>query len=83
MGIFKANLETIQQHNREYEDGKHTYYMGLNEMSDWTLQEFQNRNTWRPSRTHGNHGTKLIYDATNNDSVPISIDYRDEVKYLA
>ena len=40
-------MEKIQQHNKEYDEGKHTWYMGVNSLSDWTPEEFMNRNKLR------------------------------------
>ena len=83
MGIFKTNWETIRQHNQEYEEGKQTYSMGLNSMSDWTTHEFRSRNTYRRSQRHGNGPTMLTYDATSSDSVPSSVNWTAEVrKYI-
>ena len=79
MGVFKTNWETIRQHNQEYEEGKHTYTMGLNSMSDWTLQEFRSRNTFRRPQKHSNYPTMVVYDATSSDSVPSSVNWTAEV----
>ena len=32
--IWEENIEKIQRHNLEYDLGKHTYTMGINEYSD-------------------------------------------------
>ena len=29
-GVFKNNLEIIEQHNQEYQKGRHTYRLGAN-----------------------------------------------------
>nr|AWM96389.1 cathepsin L2 [Dugesia japonica] len=39
--IWENNLKFIQQHNVEYDLGKHTYYLGLNEFADMTHEEFK------------------------------------------
>ena len=80
MGVFKANLEAIRQHNQEYDEGKHTYTMGLNSMADWTIQEFNSRNTYRRSQRYGNDQTKFTYDVTNNDALPLSVNWTEQVK---
>ena len=46
--IFKSNLALIHQHNAEYNEGKQTYYMGVNSFSDLTHEEFMHKyNTYR------------------------------------
>ena len=45
-------MEIIQQHNQEYDEGKHTWYMGINSLADWTPQEFMNRNNLRIPQTN-------------------------------
>jgi len=38
--IWEEEMEMVEEHNREAEEGEHTYTLGENEFSDWTLQEF-------------------------------------------
>jgi len=38
--IWTEEMEMVEEHNNEVEEGKHTYTLGENEFSDWTLQEF-------------------------------------------
>jgi len=38
--IFKANLQFIYTHNQEYEQGLHTFTVGLNAFADLTSEEF-------------------------------------------
>jgi cathepsin L len=38
--IFKSNLDFIQQHNQEYEQGMHTFTVGINQFVDLTAEEF-------------------------------------------
>ena len=37
---FENNLKIIGQHNKEYKEGIHSYYMGVNFFSDLTQKEF-------------------------------------------
>ncbi|XP_053156905.1 procathepsin L-like [Hemicordylus capensis] len=41
--IWEENLAMVKQHNREAVLGKHTYRMGMNQFSDWTDEEFDQR----------------------------------------
>ncbi|CAH0545773.1 unnamed protein product [Brassicogethes aeneus] len=38
--IFSDNLEKIEQHNAEFEQGLITYKQGVNQFADWTEEEF-------------------------------------------
>jgi len=38
--IWAEEMEMVEEHNKEAEEGLHTYTLGENEFSDWTLQEF-------------------------------------------
>ena len=39
--VFKQNLAFIRQHNADYEQGKHTYTVGMNHMGDMTNDEYK------------------------------------------
>jgi len=39
--IFEANLQKIQAHNAEYQAGKVSWYMAVNQFADWSQEEFQ------------------------------------------
>ncbi|ENN75478.1 cathepsin L-like proteinase [Dendroctonus ponderosae] len=40
--VFKNNLEMIRKHNLEFEQGKTSWKMGVNQFSDLTEEEFKN-----------------------------------------
>lgn len=44
LGVFHSNLKTIEKHNQEYNEGKHTWHMGVNHLADLTHEEFMIRN---------------------------------------
>ncbi|XP_032094238.1 protein CTLA-2-alpha-like isoform X2 [Thamnophis elegans] len=33
--IWEKNRQMIEKHNREADEGKHSYWLGLNDFSDW------------------------------------------------
>merc|ERR1711962_1260967 len=43
--IFAANLERIEKHNAEHAEGKHTYWLGINQFADLTNAEFVDLHT--------------------------------------
>lgn len=47
--IFRANVQKIKQHNERYNQGIETFYMGINQFTDLTSQEFKDTYlTYRP-----------------------------------
>merc|ERR1712240_873869 len=43
--IFAANLKRIEKHNAEHAEGKHSYWLGVNQFADLTNDEFVNLHT--------------------------------------
>merc|ERR1712121_29726 len=43
--IFAANLKRIEQHNAEHAQGKHSYWLGVNQFADLTNDEFVDLHT--------------------------------------
>merc|ERR1712168_725075 len=63
----------INKHNAEYDQGKHTWFMGENEFMDWTQEELDNRNGW----------TAGHFPTTNSVYTPVgvtadSVDWREQ-----
>jgi len=40
--IFRENRRIVNAHNKRYKNGLETFYLGLNNMADLTLKEFEN-----------------------------------------
>ncbi|XP_064645050.1 cathepsin L-like [Lineus longissimus] len=40
--IFKENVAHVQKHNLQADMGMHTYWLGINEYTDWSHEEFVN-----------------------------------------
>nr|XP_044999916.1 procathepsin L-like isoform X2 [Jaculus jaculus] len=38
--VWEKNMKIIEQHNKEYREGKHSYTLGMNAFGDMTLQEY-------------------------------------------
>jgi cathepsin L len=38
---FKENLARVESHNEEYNNGVHSFYLGMNQFGDWTNQEYR------------------------------------------
>lgn len=56
--VFQKNLEMIEKHNAEFEQGNKTYTLGVNFYADWTFDEFK----------HTYLGTKLSLAMKKNMS---------------
>jgi len=64
----------INKHNAEYDQGKHTWFMGENAFLDWTEEEFNVRNGYRAGmiRTDGE------FFVPSGEAAPDKKDWRDE-----
>jgi len=67
-------IALINNHNAEYDQGKHTWFMGENAFLDWTEEEFNIRNGYRAGmiKTSGE-----VFVPSGN-AVPDKKDWRDE-----
>jgi len=71
-GIWESNIEYIEKHNAEADQGMHTYWMGENQFTDMTNAEFrfQMNGYIMQNRTNGN-----VFDTILGDN-PTSMDWR-------
>ena len=73
--IWEENLKYIQKHNLEYDLGKHTYYLGLNEYAVLTNEEFRVKFLGTRLRNMTKQGSSFM--APENVKVlPPSVDWR-------
>merc|ERR1711974_69378 len=70
--IFAANLEWIEKHNAEHLEGKHSYWLGVNQFADLTNDEFVDLHTGFAAVPTGLETADLSYMAA-----PSSYDWRD------
>nr|AHW80377.1 cathepsin L protease [Cerebratulus lacteus] len=71
--IFHNNLRIIQKHNVEADLGQHTYWMGVNEYSDWTSTEFRN---YMNGYKRSNVTSGSTFMPASYIKVPASVDWR-------
>jgi hypothetical protein len=77
--IFQKNLELIEQHNREYAMGMHSYTLGVNTFADWTLDEFRSLFGTRLNQTKFRQGSSgQFLRLPKNIQLPDSVDWRHE-----
>merc|ERR1711990_950453 len=70
--IFSANLERIEKHNAEHAEGKHSYWLGVNQFADLTNDEFVDLHTGLVAVPTGHKTANLSHIAA-----PSSYDWRD------
>merc|ERR1711962_1213219 len=70
--IFAANLERIEKHNAEHAEGKHTYWLGVNQFADLTNAEFVDLHTGYSAVTSSMETADLSMAAPLE-----SVDWRD------
>merc|ERR1712121_569207 len=70
--IFAANLERIEKHNAEHAEGKHSYWLGVNQFADLTNEEFVDLHTGLIAAPTGQETADLSYMAA-----PSSYDWRE------
>ena len=76
--IWEQNLNYIRQHNIEYDLGKHTYYLGLNEFADMTFEEF--REIYLGTKPMVDNSTSTLFlPPKNAGDLPKSVDWRKKV----
>ncbi|KAL3999029.1 Papain cysteine protease family protein [Acanthocheilonema viteae] len=78
---FVQNVKMIDEHNRRYTEGKETYKLALNEMSDWTGEEKERLRGYVLNRTGGVEANmSQILKQKAHKIIPDSFDYRSIIK---
>ncbi|ELT95681.1 hypothetical protein CAPTEDRAFT_173171 [Capitella teleta] len=72
--LWEGNLRHISMHNVKHDLGKHSFSMGINELSDLTPSEYRQRLGLRPALGERT-GKKFVY---NGEKVPEHVDWRDK-----
>ena len=68
--LFEGNKRKVVLHNAEYRAGRQTWWMALNELADWTPEEFATLRSHKYAPTTA--PTVTYANVTNN---PASIDW--------
>jgi len=72
---FKANLDVIEAHNANYDQGLVTWYMAVNEFSDLTPEEFRSQYLSTTPLNSTNRLTTRVHQSVL--AIPDSIDWRN------
>jgi len=88
MKVWMENRAAIEKHNEEFDQGVHTFQLGLNEFSDLSSHEFSMMNGYRPSSEEKKNEANVTLSVRSlpHRSLPHSVDWRKkgavtEVKY--
>jgi len=57
--VFESNMKIIDEHNKGYKEGRYSWFMGINQFTDMTRDEFSKRNNLRISNAPK---TELVYE---------------------
>lgn len=72
---FEATLKDVLEHNGRYREGKHTWFLAVNEFSDWSYEEFRLR---RGLKKHRPSQHPIVQLAASSQANPESIDWREQ-----
>jgi len=76
--IWEQSRNIVQSHNREHEEGKHSFAMGMNEFSDMTDEEFNSRLMKKGLIKDAMKDIKRVeYEPEKMTPIPRHWDYRD------
>jgi len=74
-GVWEKHLQVISEHNREADEGKHTYWLGSNEYADMPNEEFVRvMNGFKPA-PHRREGATFL-PPSNVGDLPDTVDWR-------
>merc|ERR1719187_1249914 len=73
--VYESNVAIINKHNMEYDQGKYSYYLGVNDLADWTHEEFAARNSLRIPE---NRSAPAFIRNGNPLTAPDAIDWREK-----
>ncbi|XP_053159328.1 procathepsin L-like isoform X2 [Hemicordylus capensis] len=77
--IWEKNLAMVEQHNREEALGEHTYRMGMNQFSDWTDEEFNERmSCFNPDLAEETGENETIFQESDTPEIPKRVDWRSQ-----
>ena len=74
LSIFTNNLDKIEKHNKEFNEGKHKYYLGEGPFTDMTNEEYKN-NMLKTKSLPLKACDTFTY---NGQSFPDSVDWRNQ-----
>jgi cathepsin L len=74
--IWESNLKYIQNHNLRYDEGMHSYSLGMNEFGDLTSQEFKAMYLGRKQNARNRTSPSTYMLMLNMKDLPDTVDWR-------
>ena len=78
LSAFRLNFDLVAKHNAEYESGRETYHMGLNQFADMEPSEFKKMLGYKPSMRKVTSGADPLGKACTHTELAVnaSVDWR-------
>lgn len=79
--VFMRNVKTIEEHNHKFSAAKSTFWMGINQFTDMTLEEYRAYNKLSGKPSNNTKGTQLRcspFLPPLNFKAPASVDWRSK-----
>ncbi|KAL3882300.1 hypothetical protein ACJMK2_028661 [Sinanodonta woodiana] len=77
--IFYENMKQIYIHNDKYRKGEKSYWLGVNQFSDMTAEEFKALNSgFMPTRVNVTDNTCSTFLPPDNVMLPYTVDWRQK-----
>ena len=77
--VFAENVEYINQHNKEADEGKHTFRLAINNYADLTQEELRQRNNYK---VLDNEIAEPQLKTDADPDRPDNLDWTDAVSYV-
>ncbi|KAG5876327.1 hypothetical protein JTB14_004154 [Gonioctena quinquepunctata] len=81
-GIFEGNLRKIEEHNSRYDNGEVSWYMGVNQFTDMTHEEFVDMLNLQVATKPQLNATRRLFDENLKEPVAINWVERGAVRYV-
>ncbi|KAK7107254.1 procathepsin L-like [Littorina saxatilis] len=74
---FVSNLKKIEQHNSLFQNGNTTYWMGINQFADMSVEEYRAHNKLKPVKRTASRTLKCLpFQSPLNYQLPATVDWR-------
>ncbi|XP_070600226.1 cathepsin K-like [Erythrolamprus reginae] len=75
--IWEENLQMVQDHNKEADLGKYTYWLGMNHFGDLTKEELDQRlRCLLPALDNATIAKGITFKSSDDPDIPKSVDWR-------
>ncbi|XP_058019613.1 procathepsin L-like [Ahaetulla prasina] len=75
--VWEENLRMIQDHNKQADQGKHTYKLGMNHFGDLTNEEINKKlNCLLPDLDLASRKNVVTFKSSENPQIPPGVDWR-------